>query len=110
MPQISLEWTKNRKILTNKSRYIMGSEILCYICYIASWWAVIPAIIRIFRRRSSTDYSKSTMIFNFTYNLIWLTYVILNPTLELIVCSMIDLILAGIYLFAVFRYYDKDKK
>lgn len=82
-----------------------GSEFLCYACYIMSWWAVIPAIYRIFKRKSSTDYSKQTMIFNLTYNSIWLLYVIFNPTLELIICSIIDLILAVIYLIAVFKYY-----
>ena len=72
-----------------------------------SWWAVIPAIYRIFKRKSSTDYSKQTMIFNFAYNSIWLLYVIFNPTFELVICSIIDLVLAFIYLIAVFKYYNK---
>ena len=84
---------------------MLGSELLCYICYIMSWWAVLPAIYRIFKRKSSTDYSKQTMICNLTYNGIWLLYVIFNPTFELILCSIIDLILATIYLIAVFKYY-----
>ena len=51
----------------------------------------------------------TTMVFNFTYNAVWLTYVAFNPTLELVICSIIDLILAFIYLIAVFKYYDKNK-
>ena len=88
---------------------MIGSEILCYICYITSWFAVVPAIYRILKRKSSTDYSKSTMVFNFTYNAIWMTYVAFNPTLELVICSIIDLVFALIYLIAVFKYYDKNK-
>lgn len=82
-------------------------EILCYICYISAWFAVIPAICRIIKRKSSSDYSKQTMVMNFTYNLIWLTYVIFNPSIELVICSIIDLILSFIYLTVVFIYYEK---
>lgn len=84
----------------------MGIEILCYICYIVSWYAVVPAIVRIIKRKSSTDYSRRTMVMNFSYNLIWLIYVLYNPTFELVLCSIIDLILALIYLIVVFIYYD----
>ena len=84
-----------------------GTEILCYICYITSWWAIIPAIIRICKRKSSADYSKQTMLFEVVYNLVWLTYVIFNPTFELVVCAIIDVILIIIHTFVVFRYYGK---
>ena len=86
----------------------MGTEILCYICYIISWYALVPAIYRIIKRKSSTDYSKQSVLMEVVYNVIWLVYVIFNPTLELMICSIIDLILAAIYLIAVFKYYDKD--
>ena len=82
-------------------------EILCYICYISAWCAVIPAIYRILKRKSSTDYSKQTMVMNFTYNLIWLIYVMSNPAIELVICAIIDLILSLLYLIVVFKYYKK---
>ena len=84
-------------------------EFLCYLCYIMSWFAVVPAIYRIFKRKSSVDYSIPTMVFNASYNVIWLVYVIYNPTFELVVCSIIDLILALLYLVSVLLYYNKKK-
>lgn len=83
----------------------MGSEILCYVCYIISWYAMIPAIYRIVKRKSSTDYSKQSVISEVAYNIIWLVYVIFNPTFELVVCAIIDVILILIYMYVVFKYH-----
>lgn len=83
----------------------MGSEILCYICYIISWYALIPAIYRIIKRKSSIDYSIQSVLLEVTYNIIWLVYVIFNPTFELIVCAIIDVVLILIYMIVVFKYH-----
>ena len=83
----------------------MGSEILCYICYIISWYAIIQSIIRIFKRKSSNDYSLQGISMEITYNIIWLLYTIFNPTFELIFCAIIDVILIFIYAYAIFKYH-----
>ncbi len=88
----------------------MGSEILCYICYIISWYAIIPAIYRIIKRKSSTDYSIQSVLMEVAYNVIWLMYVILNPTFELVFCAIIDVILILIYMVAVLKYHNTDNK
>lgn len=84
-----------------------GTELLCYICYIISWWAILPAIYRICKRKSSSDYSKQTMLSEVAYNSVWLIYVIFNPTVELVICAIIDVILIIIHTFVVFKYYNK---
>ena len=87
----------------------MGSEILCYICYIISWYAIIPAIYRMIKRKSSLDYSIQSVLMEVAYNIIWLLYVILNPTFELVLCAIIDVILILIYMIVVFKYHKADK-
>ena len=72
-----------------------------------NWFAIVPAIFRIIKRKSSTDYSKQTMLLEVTYNAIWFTYVLFNPTFELVLCSIIDLILILVHTVVVFKYYDK---
>lgn len=84
----------------------MGSEILCYICYIMSWYAMIPAIVRIIKRKSSTDYSKKSVLLEVAYNIIWLVYVIYNPTFELLLCAIIDVILILVYMIVIFKYHE----
>lgn len=83
----------------------MGSEILCYICYVISWYAIIPSTIRIFKRKSSSDYSLQSVCMEIAYNIIWLLYVIFNPTVELVICAIIDVILILIKSYAIVKYH-----
>ena len=84
----------------------MGSEILCYICYAMGWYATVPAIVRMIRRKSSADYSVQSVVLEIIYNILWLVYVIFNPAVELIVCAIIDVILVVVYSIVVFKYHD----
>ena len=87
----------------------MGSEILCYICYIISWYSLIPAIVRMVKRKSSTDYSIQSTLMQVAYNIIWLAYVLFNPTFELVLCAIIDIILIFVYTFVIFKFHkEKD--
>lgn len=83
----------------------MGSELLCYVCYVISWYAIVPAIVRIFRRKSSSDYSLQSAAMEIAYNVIWLVYVLYNPTFELVFCAVVDVIIISVYAYAVIRYY-----
>ena len=84
----------------------MVPEILCYICYLISWYAIVPAIVRIFKRKSSSDYSKQAVIMEIAYNIIWLTYTLFKPTFEMVFCAIIDVILIIIYGAVVFKYHS----
>ena len=79
------------------------------MCYAISWYALIPAMLRIYKRKSSSDYSKQSVVLEVVYNVIWLVYVLYNPTTELLVCAIVDVLLVAIYCCLVFKYHSKEK-
>lgn len=70
----------------------------------------MPAIYRIIKRKRSADYSIKSLLLCLLSTYLWLAYVLLNPTAELVICAVIDNVLMTIQSIVVLKYHKEKGK
>ena len=81
-------------------------DIICIISYICSGIQLLPCMYRLWRRKSSEDFSLVTETINITGNLCWTIYVYCSHQSPVVMLgTTVDMLTIAIFVFLVFRYH-----
>lgn len=85
-------------------------DLLCLIYYVTASIETIPSMWRIWKRKSSQDYSIPAACISVIGNISWTAYIYLsNQTVVVYIGTAFDALMAFIYVFLVFKYHNPEK-
>lgn len=85
-------------------------NLFCLIYYVTSSISIIPSIVRVIRRKSSTDCSKAGTMLCTIGTISWSLYIFLTLQTTLVyIGTVFDLILQIVWTFLVFKYHNKEE-
>ena len=89
---------------TNEIKLI--ADICCLLYYLIATIETIPTIIRIIKRKSSSDFSIMSTVMSLIGGTAWTIYIFLTEQSTLVYIGTIwDCVILLIYVFVVFRYH-----
>lgn len=82
--------------------------LCCLIYYVTSAIMEIPSIVRVLRRKSSTDYSLAGIWLNMIATVSWSIYIYTSEQTVLVyIGTTTDFITALVYTVTMIKYHDK---
>lgn len=86
------------------------STVCCFIYYVSSAVMEMPSIIRVLRRKSSSDYSIAGILLNLTATVSWSIYIYMSVQTPIVyIGTATDLATALLYTIVMFRYHKTDE-
>lgn len=83
-------------------------SMCCLIYYVTSAIMEVPSIIRVLRRKSSTDYSLAGIWLNMIATVSWSIYIYTSEQTVLVyIGTTTDFIMALVYIITMIKYHDK---
>lgn len=83
-------------------------SLCCLIYYVTSAIMEIPSIVRVLRRKSSTDYSLAGIWLNMIATVSWSIYIYTSEQTVLVyIGTTTDFIMALVYTVIMIKYHDK---
>ena len=87
------------------------ANICCLIYYVIATISTLPHIVRIVKRKSSTDISLTGTILSTISGTCWTIYIFLTQQTILVYIGTIwDFIVMVIYIVVVFKYHKKSNE
>lgn len=84
-------------------------DFFCLVYYVCSSIELIPAIVRMFIRKSSHDYSRFSAALGFTSCVAWSLYIYLTEQTVLVyIGTALDIVWVTIYTIAVFAFWKRE--
>lgn len=84
--------------------------VLCLIYYITASIEMIPSLYRMWKRKSSTDYSLVSAWIQMTGTIAWTIYIYLSKqSMVVYVGTAFDMIMAVLYLYFIVRYHNREE-
>lgn len=86
-------------------------EMLCLIYYVTASIQVIPCMYRIWKRKSSEDYSLVSEFIFMISAMAWTAYIYLSEqTMVVYLGTAFDMLMAILYVFLIFWYHKPKSK
>ena len=81
-------------------------EVLCFVYYLTASIQTIPCIWRIWKRKSSSDYSLVSEVFSIVGNTAWTVYIFMtDQSVMVYIGTIFDAVVLIVYEFMVFRFH-----
>lgn len=86
-------------------------SLCCLVYYVSSGIMEMPSIVRVIRRKSSTDYSLAGVWLNMMATVSWSIYIYTSSQTPLVyIGTGTDFLTAMVYTIVMVRYHKKEEK